>query len=59
LRILNLPPWLCNKRKYIMMSGLIPSMSSSVSEKELQRIMKKTTCGRSSQFFGSYRIGKT
>jgi hypothetical protein len=24
LTILNLPPWLCNKRKYIMMSGLIP-----------------------------------
>jgi hypothetical protein len=24
LIILNLPPWLCNKRKYIMMSGLIP-----------------------------------
>jgi hypothetical protein len=24
LMILNLPPWLCNKRKYIMMSGLIP-----------------------------------
>jgi hypothetical protein len=23
LLILNLPPWLCNKRKYIMMSGLI------------------------------------
>jgi hypothetical protein len=23
LTILNLPPWLCNKRKYIMMSGLI------------------------------------
>jgi hypothetical protein len=23
LMILNLPPWLCNKRKYIMMSGLI------------------------------------
>jgi hypothetical protein len=22
--ILNLPPWLCNKQKYIMMSGLIP-----------------------------------
>jgi hypothetical protein len=21
--ILNLPPWLCNKRKYIMMAGLI------------------------------------
>jgi hypothetical protein len=21
--ILNLPPWLCNKQKYIMMSGLI------------------------------------
>jgi hypothetical protein len=24
LIILSLPPWLCNKRKYIMMSGLIP-----------------------------------
>jgi hypothetical protein len=24
LMILNLPPWLCNKRKYIMMSSLIP-----------------------------------
>jgi hypothetical protein len=24
LTILNIPPWLCNKRKYIMMSGLIP-----------------------------------
>jgi hypothetical protein len=24
LTILNLPPWLCNKWKYIMMSGLIP-----------------------------------
>jgi hypothetical protein len=24
LMILNIPPWLCNKRKYIMMSGLIP-----------------------------------
>jgi hypothetical protein len=23
LPLLNLPPWLCNKRKYIMMSGLI------------------------------------
>jgi hypothetical protein len=23
LMILNLPPWLCNKQKYIMMSGLI------------------------------------
>jgi hypothetical protein len=23
LTILNLSPWLCNKRKYIMMSGLI------------------------------------
>jgi hypothetical protein len=23
LTILNLPPWLCNKRKYIIMSGLI------------------------------------
>jgi hypothetical protein len=22
--ILNLPPWFCNKRKYIMMSGSIP-----------------------------------
>jgi hypothetical protein len=24
LTILNLPPWLCNKRKYIMLLGLIP-----------------------------------
>jgi hypothetical protein len=24
LTILNLPHWLCNKRKYITMSGLIP-----------------------------------
>jgi hypothetical protein len=24
LMILNLPPWLCNKQKYIMMPGLIP-----------------------------------
>jgi hypothetical protein len=24
LTILNLPPWLCNKLKYIMMSALIP-----------------------------------
>jgi hypothetical protein len=24
LMILNLPPWLCNKQKYIMMSRLIP-----------------------------------
>jgi hypothetical protein len=24
LTILNLPPWLCNKQKYIMISGLIP-----------------------------------
>jgi hypothetical protein len=24
LTILNLPPWLCNKQKYIMLSGLIP-----------------------------------
>jgi hypothetical protein len=24
LMILNLPHWLCNKRKYIMMLGLIP-----------------------------------
>jgi hypothetical protein len=24
LMILNLPPWLCSKQKYIIMSGLIP-----------------------------------
>jgi hypothetical protein len=24
LTILNLPPWLCNKWKYIMLSGMIP-----------------------------------
>jgi hypothetical protein len=29
LMILNLPPWLCNKRKYIMMSGLIPELQQS------------------------------
>jgi hypothetical protein len=29
LTILNLPPWLCNKRKYIMMSGLIPGLQQS------------------------------
>jgi hypothetical protein len=39
------------------MKWLRMSMSSSVSGKELQRIMKKMTCGRSSQFFGSYHIG--
>jgi hypothetical protein len=26
LTILNLPSWLCNKREYIMMSGLIPGL---------------------------------
>jgi hypothetical protein len=26
LMILNLHPWLCNKQKYIMMSGLIPGL---------------------------------
>jgi hypothetical protein len=31
---------------------------SLVSEKGLARILKKITCGRSSQFFGSYHIGK-
>jgi hypothetical protein len=41
------------------MKWLIISMSSLVSRKELQRIMKKMTCGRSSRFFGSYHIGKT
>jgi hypothetical protein len=29
LMILNLPPWLCNKQKYIMMSGLIPGTQQS------------------------------
>jgi hypothetical protein len=29
LTILNLPPYLCNKRKYIMMSGLIPGLQQS------------------------------
>jgi hypothetical protein len=29
LTILNLPPWLCNKRKYIIMSGLIPGPHQS------------------------------
>jgi hypothetical protein len=27
--ILNVPPWLCSKRKYIMMSGLIPGPQQS------------------------------
>jgi hypothetical protein len=31
LTILNLPPWLCNKRKYIVMSGLIPGHNKVVS----------------------------
>jgi hypothetical protein len=35
------------------------SMLSMESEKGLARILKKMTCGRSSRFFGSYRIGKT
>jgi hypothetical protein len=26
LTILNLSPWLCNKQKYIMLSGLIPGL---------------------------------
>jgi hypothetical protein len=26
LMILNLPPWLCNKQKYILLSGLIPRL---------------------------------
>jgi hypothetical protein len=26
LTILNLPPWLCNKQKYIIMSGLISGL---------------------------------
>jgi hypothetical protein len=26
LTILNLPPWMCNKQKYIMMPGLIPGL---------------------------------
>jgi hypothetical protein len=29
LTILNLHPWLCNKQKYIMMSGLIPRPQQS------------------------------
>jgi hypothetical protein len=29
LTILNLPPWLCNKQKYTMMSGLIPEPQQS------------------------------
>jgi hypothetical protein len=29
LTILNLPPWLCNKQKHIMMSGLIPGLQQS------------------------------
>jgi hypothetical protein len=29
LTILNLPPWMCNKWKYIMMSGVIPGPQQS------------------------------
>jgi hypothetical protein len=29
LMILNVPPWLCNKQNYIMMSGLIPRPQQS------------------------------
>jgi hypothetical protein len=29
LTILNLPLWLCNKQKYVMMSGLIPGPQQS------------------------------
>jgi hypothetical protein len=35
------------------------SILSSVSVKGLARILKKMACGRSSRFFGNYRIGKT
>jgi hypothetical protein len=29
LMILNLPPWLCNKQKYIIMLGLVPEPQQS------------------------------
>jgi hypothetical protein len=32
LVILNLPPWLCNKQKYIMMSRLIPGPQQHVND---------------------------
>jgi hypothetical protein len=32
LTILNLPPWLCNKQKYIMMSELIPGPQQHVND---------------------------
>jgi hypothetical protein len=32
LTILNLPLWLCNKQKYIMMSGLIPGPQQPVND---------------------------
>jgi hypothetical protein len=32
LTILNLPPWLCNKRKYIMMSDLRPGPHQPMNE---------------------------
>jgi hypothetical protein len=41
------------------MKWLRMSMLSLVSRKGLARKQKKITCGRSNQFFGSYRIGKT
>jgi hypothetical protein len=30
--ILNIPPWLCNKRKYIINSGLIPGPQHPVND---------------------------
>jgi hypothetical protein len=30
LMILNLPPWLCNKRKYIMIAGLTPHVTANL-----------------------------
>jgi hypothetical protein len=47
------PPHLIGHEVYEMVKNV------PVRGKELQRIMKKMTCGRSSHFFGSYRIGKT
>jgi hypothetical protein len=32
LMILNFPPWLCNKQKYIMISGLIPGSQQLVND---------------------------
>jgi hypothetical protein len=32
LMILNIPSWLCNKQKYIMMPGLLPGPQQSVND---------------------------